>query len=406
MCSKNRVIEGALMVNVDMGLDLSTVIQTIAAAVTIIATVSGAVWGAIKVIQSRKLKITAYYISRGVFADRDTSLDDLALKFQSGVKVVNIYGKRGIGKSAFLRFFCDCVNHKISRENLNRKDHIKKIQKLRGKAFYFHLSGDGTHSIDEQIVSQIPWLGSTLVEIVDTLSRTIKRQKIFIVLDNINNAGLSKEIEGIIDIFLDHSANFRIVVGSIEKQPLLNIMDVRAFGHIELPTFNEGDIFDFAKRNSKSISPEYFKKILDFSDGLPIFVSLLLNNDMTVLSTITYDKDRMDNYLARIIDDLDDSLCLVAQYIGFLSITKPVFSSHDLRAFDIDLPVGCFEKLESCSLIEFNSKTQTIKMHELYRDYICRRFCTHSDLIQNIYEYYCQTGQVYEQIYYLIIIEN
>ena len=156
------------MVNVDMGLDLSTVIQTIAAAVTIIATVSGAVWGAIKVIQSRKLKITAYYISRGVFADRDTSLDDLALKFQSGVKVVNIYGKRGIGKSAFLRFFCDCVNHKISRENLNRKDHIKKIQKLRGKAFYFHLSGDGTHSIDEQIVSQIPWLGSTLVEIVDT----------------------------------------------------------------------------------------------------------------------------------------------------------------------------------------------------------------------------------------------
>ena len=47
-------------------------------------------------------------------------------------------------------------------------------------------------------------------------------------------------------------------------------------GYIELPTFNEDDIFDFAQRNSKSISSEYFKKILDFSDGLPIFVSLLL----------------------------------------------------------------------------------------------------------------------------------
>lgn len=387
-------------------MELSTIIQTAAAAVTIIATISGAFWGIIKIIQNRKLKITSYYISRGVFADRDTSLDDLALKFQSGTKVVNVYGKRGIGKSAFLRFFCDCVNHKIGRENLGRKAHIKKIHKLRGKAFYFHLSGDGARSIDEQIVSQIPWLGSTLVEIANTLSRTVKRQKIFIVLDNINNAGLSKEIEGIIDVFLAHSANYRIVVGSIEKQPLLNIMDVHEYGHIELKVFNEDDIFDFAKRNSKSISSEYFKKILDFSDGLPIFVSLLLNNDMTVLSSITYDKDRMDNYLGRIIDDLDDSLCLVAQYIGFLSVTKPVFSSHDLKVFDVDLPTGCFEKLESCSLIEFESKTQTIKMHELYRDYICRRFCTHTDVIQKIYEYYCRTGQMYEQIYYLIMIEN
>jgi len=389
-----------------MEFDLSTIIQTTAAAVTIIATISGALWGIIKIVRNHKLKITSYYISRGVFADRDTSLDDLALKFQGGTKVVNVYGKRGIGKSAFLRFFCDCVNHKIGRENLGRKIHIKKIQKLKGKAFYFHLSGEGTRSIDEQIIAQIPWLGSTLTEIANNLSRIIKGKKIYIVLDNINNAGLSKEIEGIIDIFLSHSANYRIVVGSIEKQPFLNIMDVHEFSHIELPAFNEADIFDFAKRNSKSISSEYFKKILDFSDGLPIFVSLLLNNDITVLSSITYDKDRMDNYLGRIIDDLDNPLCLIAQYIGFLSVTKPIFACHDLKEFDIDLPTGCFEKLENCSLIEFDSKAQSIKMHELFRDYICRRFFSRTDIIQRIYEYYCRTGQIYEQIYYLIMIEN
>lgn len=394
------------MLSINMELNLSTIIQTAAAAVTIIATIGGALWGIIKIIRNRKLKITSYYISRGVFADRDMSLDDLALKFQCGTKVVNVYGKRGIGKSAFLRFFCDCLNRKIGRENLGRKIHIKKIQKLKGNAFYFHISGEGTRSIDEQIISQIPWLGSTLTEIANNLSRVLRRKKIFIVLDNINNAGLSKGIEGIIDIFLSHSANYRIVVGSIEKQPLLNIMDVHGFSHIELPAFNEDDIFDFAKRNSKSISSEYFKKILDFSDGLPIFVSLLLNNDVTVLSSITYGKDRMDNYLGRIIDDLDNPLCLIAQYIGFLSVTKPIFACHDLKEFDIDLPTRCFEKLENCSLIEFDSKAQTIKMHELFRDYICRRFCSHTDIIQKIYEYYCRTGQVYEQIYYLIMLEN
>lgn len=394
------------MISINIEQDLSGAIQTAAAIVTIISIIGGAFLGAIKIMQNRKLKTTAYYVSRGVFADRDASLDELALKFQIGTRVVNVYGKRGIGKSAFLRFFCDCVNHKIGRENLGRKKHIKEIQKLKGKAFYFHLSGEGTRSIDEQIVSQIPWLGSTLTEIANNLSHIIKRKKIYIVLDNINNAGLSKEIEGIIDVFLTHSPNFRIVVGSIEKQPLLNIMDIHEFGYIELPTFNEDDIFDFAKRNSKSISSEYFKTILDFSDGLPIFVSLLLNNDVTVLSSITYDKDRMDNYLGRIIDDLDNSLCLIAQYIGFLSVTKPIFNCQDLKEFDIDLPTGCFEKLESCSLIEFDSKTQTIKMHELFRDYICRRFCSRTDIIQKIYEYYCRTDQIYEQIYYLIMIED
>ena len=217
---------------------------------------------------------------------------------------------------------------------------------------------------------------------------------------------MSKEIEGIIDIFLSQSINYRIVVGSIEKQPFLNIMDVHGFSYIELPAFNEDDIFDFAKRNSKSISTEYLNRILVFSDGLPIFVSLLLNNDMKVLSSITYDKDRMDNYLGRIIDDLDNPLCLIAQYIGFLSITKPIFTWHDLKEFDIALPAGCFEKLENCSLIEFDSKAQTIKMHELFRDYICRRFCSRTDIIQKIYEYYCRTGQEYEQIYYLIMLES
>lgn len=394
------------MISINIGQDLNSTIQTAAAIVTIISIIGGSFLGAIKIIQNRKLKTKAYYVSRGVFADRDTSLDELALKFQLGTKVVNVYGKRGIGKSAFLRFFCDCVNHKIGRENIGRKKHIKEIQKLKGKAFYFHLSGEGTRSIDEQIISQIPWLGSTLTEIANNLSHIIKRKKIYIVLDNINNAGLSKEIEGIIDVFLTHSPNFRIIVGSIEKQPFLNIMDIHEFGYIELPTFNEADIFDFAKRNSKSISTEYFKTILDFSDGLPIFVSLLLNNDVTVLSSITYDKDRMDNYLGRIIDDLDNSLCLIAQYIGFLSVTKPIFNCHDLKEFDIDLPTGCFEKLESCSLIEFDSKAQTIKMHELFRDYICRRFCSRTDIIQKIYEYYCRIDQEYEQIYYLIMIED
>lgn len=388
------------------GVEYSSIIQTVAAAIAILAAIGGAIWNIIKIIRNRKLKITAYYVSQGVFADRTQSLDDLASILNSDAKVVNIYGKRGVGKSAFLRFCCDCINHKLNHENLCRKAHIRKFQKLHGKAIYFHLSGDGARSIDEQIISQVSNLGSTITEIADEIAHIVKRKELFIVLDNINNAGLSKEVEGIIDIFLAHSSRYRIIVGSIEKQPLLNIMNEKQLGYIELPVFNEDDIFDFAERNSKSISPEYLKRIIDFSDGLPIFVSLLLSNNMTVLSTITYDKNRMDNYLGRIIGELDEPLCILAQYIGFLSIINPTFPVHLLKEFNVALPTGCFDDLENCSLIEFNRQAQTIKMHELFRDYICRRFSNSIDIIKKIYEYYYQAGLLYEQVYYLIMFEN
>lgn len=325
---------------------------------------------------------------------------------QTETKVINVYGKRGIGKSAFLRFFCDCINCNLSRENSNRKEYTNSIKKLRAKALYFQLSGDGSRSINDQIISQVSGLGLTLIEIAENLVQLIWRKKIFIVLDNINNAGLGKEIESVIDTFLAYSDRYRIIVGSIEKQAFLNIMNERQLGYIELPTFDQKDIFDFAKRNSKKLQPETLAQIIDFSDGLPIFVNLLLNSGSSVLSTITYDKNRMDTYLGRIIDELDEPLCILAQYIGFLSITSPTLSVEIFEEFNIALPSMCFERLENFSLIEFNRKTKTIYMHELFRDYICSRFSRSTEIIKKIYKHYYHTGMQYEQIYYLIMLKS
>lgn len=390
----------------NVSIEYSSIIQTISATIAILTAVIGAIWSAIKKLRKRRFKVNTYYVAQGVFADRDQNLNDLANILKSNVRVANVYGKRGIGKSAFLRFFCDCTNKKLNRENRGRKAHIKKIQKLKGIAIYFHLSGEGTRNIDEQMVTQFPSLGSTIVELAENFIHTVKRKKIFIILDNVNNSGLSKEIEAIINIFLEQSNRYRIIVGSIEKQPFLNITDEKKLGYIELSVFNEDDIFDFAEKNSKSLSPEYLKQIIDFSDGLPIFVSLLLNNDMPGSSTITYNKNRMDNYLNRIIIGLEETLCILAQYIGFLSIINPIIPVSLLKKFDINLPTGCFGELENCSLIEFDKKNQTIKMHELFRDYICRQFSDSTGIIQEIYDYYLGAGMLYEQIYYLIMLEN
>lgn len=387
-------------------IEYSSIIQTVSAAIAIFTAIGGIIWSIIKRLARHKLNITSYYISQSAFSDRNQSLTDMIKMIQTRTKVINVYGKRGIGKSAFLRFLCDCINCNLSRENRNRKEYTKSIKKLRAKAFYFHLSGDGSHSINDQIISQVSGLGLTLTEIAENLAHLIRRKRILIVLDNINNAGLGKEIESVIDTFLAYSDRYHIIVGSIEKQAFLNIMNERQLGYIELPTFDQRDIFDFAERNSKKLQPETLAQIIDFSDGLPIFINLLLNSSSSYLSTITYDKNRMDTYLGRIIDELDESLCVLAQYIAFLSITKPTISVEVFEEFNITLPSMCFETLENFSLIEFNRKSKTICMHELFRDYICFRFSRSTEIIRKIYKHYYHAGMQYEQIYYLIMLKS
>ncbi len=381
----------------------STMIQLVAAIVAIISTIGGGIFAAIKAFKHRKFNVASYYVSRGVFADRKDSLRTLISTLQSDVRVVNIYGKRGIGKSAFLCFFCDYVNRKLNRENAKI---AKELPKIRGRAVYIHVSGNGDPSLDKQILEQVGGHCSSLSDAAEWIMQVVKHQKIFIVIDNINNAGLSKEIEAVIDIFLSRSDRFKIVVGSIEKQPFLNIFSEKHIQRIELSVFEAEDVFEFAEKNSKNLSQEDISKVIDFTEGLPVFVSLLLSNDNVTVPFITHDKDRMSNYLGRIIDDLEPATKIVAQYIGFLSVTRPIFPVRMLNELGLRLSTKCLEELENCSLIEFDNEMQTIKMHELFRDFICHRFSTATDIIQKLYEYYCNKDLLYEQTYYLIMLEG
>lgn len=174
--------------------------------------------------------------------------------------------------------------------------------------------------------------------------------------------------------------------------------------HIELPVFDEADVFEYVEKNKKSANTEILKEIMDFTDGLPVFVSLLLNNNLDVLSSITYDRFRMEEYLRRIVDDLPYRLCEIAQYIGFLSITIPIIPISVLSSLVEQLSLTELKKLESSALIEIHRDTQEIKMHELFRDYLCRRYYNAEPVIRKIYEYHHNLSHLYEEVYYQILI--
>lgn len=360
-------------------------------------------WATIKAtkryFENKKIELNTYYIARGVFSDRLGSLNELQRAVNSNARIINVYGKRGIGKSAFLRFFCDSVNHKLNR--LNKKTR-KKLKIGKGIATYIELSSYGNASIVEQILNTVATKDVTFAQYIDELlSKTLRKKKIYIVLDNVNTNALGKEIETVVDILFSHSPKFCVIVGSIEKQPFINSINENIIKYVQLNTFDENDIFDFAENNNCDIPPNMIQKVLSFSEGLPIFVSLFLKNNEEYLS---FSSERIDKYLERIFDDLSSQSKQIALFIAFLSITNAIIKFQLLQHFMCSISENDLEELENSSLIEYDKANANIKMHELFRNYIVKKCNNEKDIIGLIYNYYNNDNKIFEKTYYLLML--
>lgn len=386
-----------------MNSELKDTIELFCAIFGVLATIIGAIWAFVKVIKNhlinKKLKLQTYYISGGVFSDRLNSLKELQYAINSNARIINVYGKRGIGKSAFLRFFCDSVNHKLNRINRNKK---RRLKIAKGIALYIEISSYGNIALIDQILNSVADKGETFSQYIENLLPKVKhKKKIYIVLDNVNNNALGKEIEMVVDAFFSHSRKFCVIVGSIEKQPFINSINEDIIRYVPLNTFDEEDIFDFAENNNCDISPEMIQKILSFSEGLPIFVSLFLKSQQNYLS---FDGDRIDKYMERIYDDLLSQSKQLALYIAFLSITNAIIQLPFLQVFISSISENDLEELNNSSLIEYDVKNATIKMHELFRNYIVKKHNNEKDIIGSIYNYYSQKNKMFEKTYYLLML--
>lgn len=386
-----------------MNYELKDIIELFCAIFGVLATVAGTIWATVKAIknyfENKKIELNTYYIARGVFSDRLGSLNELQCAINNNARIINVYGKRGIGKSAFLRFFCDAVNHKLNRLNRNKS---KRLKIVKGIAIYIEISSYGNISIFDQILNSVATKDVTFSQYIeDLLSKTTCKKKIYIVLDNINTKALGKEIETIVDILFSHSTKFCVIVGSIEKQPFINSINENIIEYMQLNTFDENDIFDFAENNNCDIPPDMIQKILSFSEGLPIFISLFLKNNEDYLS---FDGERIDKYMERIYDDLSYQSKQIALFVAFLSITNVIIKYQLLQVFICSVSENDIEELKNSSLIEYDKMNATIKMHELFRNYIVKNHNNEKDIIGLIYNYYNTENKVFEKTYYLLML--
>lgn len=379
-------------------------IGSIASIVALALTIGGI---ALRCLRSRqethKIPICRYYVQGNVFTDRTESLEQLTSSVRAGKRVINVYGQRGIGKSALLKYYCDMVNKLLERKNV-RQDGSKFRSNVK-EAYYIELSGFASSDFGSQIANvALRDKDASWNDFLDRVSRRARRKKVLVVFDNVNNAALARQIESIISGCLACSDNVIVVVGSIEELALLSMDDLSQVETIPLDLFNEGDLFDFAEKNGRNISEAMLSQILDFSSGLPVFISLLLENSAEGLSPISYTSSRMKEYLCRILDDLGEEDRRLALHIGLLSASRPILPISLLDELACSYTQDSLIRLESSSLLELNGDEGTIRMHELIKNLICQIGQNETSIIKGILEYYTDRGMVYEQAYYLILL--
>ena len=345
------------------------------------------------------------------FTDRYAQLTKLIELVKQDKKIINIYGKKGIGKSYFLKYFSDFVNGKISRKYIKSKKIYKKLsfsKRIKTKVIYYEIN----EYIKENdlITDFIENISNKESKNLDDSIKTILKssicfKKIIIIFDNITNACMENSVENLILRIQPHSKKFVFVLGSIEELTLPKLGNDKP--KIEILEFNNKEIKEYAKNCQKDLSMETIDKIYDVSNGLPIMVDLMITNDDF------NDKGYYTQYIDTLFHNIqreNEILGLITIYIALLSLTNTEVSLNLLNNFDEKLNINkpLLNKLNMLAIIKYNDKKQTIKMHDIIRDYLVHEIATveYYEAIKDILLFYLNNNNLHSGSAYAILLKT
>lgn len=372
------------------------------------------IFGVLHAWRQSRLKIYAQYILNNIFIDRKSTICGVSNAIRENDLVINIYGKRGVGKSNFLRFYCDLINHKLKRtdkkilrQQFAKQSEYKSLYLNRSKVFYLEISGYQSRSDLNSQISEIVTGKAEFsnIQIAEKLRKAyIFHKRIIIIIDNVNTLGLEAELENIIKIFFSVSPKFYFIIGSIKELNFLGLLNI-SHKNIELSNFEENDIKEFMHFNYPVINCNILADILRLSEGLPILVNLFLNGFKE--NGVLDNNIQVKKYVRQIIKNLSEKELKIAQIIALLCITKASISIELLRCVINSFTDEDIMNLESNALIEYHPIKSEIKMHEIFRDFINSFYIMQEqDDILKIYRYFKENSTDYENAYYAILVDD
>ena len=225
------------------------------------------------------------------FTDRKIHIDTLIQEISAGIQIINIYGKKGVGKTTFLTYFCDFVNSQIpTPHKYFDKAEERQYKKLTKKYAVVYLPLKDYSTSSELLSGFGSAIGlkeekPSVYAIAKHMNiRYLCRKKILIIFDGIKNRAQSECVELFIQEQLPLSEKFTYVIGSVEECVFVYLSNISQT-KIEIPLFGEDDIYEYVKKtNNHSLNSQVLSRFLEISQGLPIFVSILYNKN-------TNDKD-------------------------------------------------------------------------------------------------------------------
>lgn len=378
--------------------------------ITSIITICGVLYS----LKQSHLKIYTQYILDNIFIDRKATLCEVSNAIRKKNLVVNIFGKRGVGKSNFLRFYCDANNHKLKkrdrkilRKQFSNSSEYKSIFLHRSKTFYIEISGYQSRNDLNNQISEIVTGKSNFsnIEVAEKLRKAfVFYKRIIIIIDNVNTPGLEKELENIIKLFFSVSPKFYFVIGSIKELNLVGLLNI-SHKNIELSNFEEDDVREFMSHNYPQINCNILADILKISEGLPILVNLYLKGIKE--NGVCNSNIPVKKYVHEIVTNLSDNELELTQVIALLSITKASIPIELLNYIISDYKVSDIVALEDNALIEYHPIKREIKMHEIFRDIINSSYIIQEQkYILKLFKYFKENSTEYESAYYAILVED
>lgn len=314
--------------------------------------------------------------SSDVFTDRQSVVDDIFKMIGAGKQVINIYGKKGIGKSSVLKFLSDGINNILSKENSNKRHYFDSHLEIINNLHVDYIELSSQTSLRKALSNYYSVDISSSSAIISILKRAEYDRKLLLILDNFNNETLFEEIMDLIEMASGLNFDYCIIIGSVKKCPLFKLS--RNYHQaLDIRPFDEEEIEQYAANNNIDADKSTINSIKEMSRGLPIYIKLLLKQTVNYKGRREYaDMEKYIHLLMLEIRDIDKNKFDLVVYIALLSIIYD--SNHGvpigkLRKFinvpDID---EVLDEIEDLSLIEHHRGNSSARMHDIIRDSIVK----------------------------------
>lgn len=346
-----------------------------------------------------------------VFTDRKSVIDDIFNMIKAGKQVINIYGKKGIGKSSILKFLSDGINNILSKANSNKRHYFDNYFTIINSLYVNYIELSAQTSLKNVLSNYYSINNSSLEEIINKLKKNKNNRKLLLIFDNVNNESLFEEIMDFIETAFSLNFDCCIIVGSVKKCPLFKLSQ-NYHQALDIKPFDEKDIEQYATNNNISTDKLTIYSIKEMSSGLPIYIKLLLKQTVNYKGYREYaDMEKYIHLLLLEIHDADENKFNLIIYIALLSIIYD--SNHgvpveEIRKFvdvpDIDEVLDTIEY--NFSIVEYHRDNSSVRMHDIIRDSIVKSELSNStDKIREIINSFDE-NEYQKKCFYILLLDK